>query len=120
MAIKLTLNSQQVLNKTFEAVPRGYNPLEVDQYLDRVIRDYRIIEENCLVEKKEIDKLTEQIKKLESEKKVFEIENAKYEKRFEDIQNNKNVTVDNIDLMKRIAALEKFIYKLGYNPKTIK
>ena len=120
MAIKLNLTSKELLEKKFPIAPRGYDAQEVDEYLDKALRDYRIIENNCLVEKQEIEKLKNQIKDLETEKKKLEIENAKYEARFKDIKDNKNVTVENIDLMKRIAVLEKFIYKTGTNPKTIK
>ncbi len=120
MAIKLTLSSEEILNKKFPASPRGYNPLEVDQYLDLVLRDYRLIEQNCLVEKKEIEKLNEAIKELEKKNNALEIENVKYQKRFEDIKDNKNITIDNMDLYKRIAALEKALYKIGINPQTIK
>lgn len=120
MAIKLNLSAQDILDMKFSVAPRGYDSLQVDEYLDKVLRDYRLIESNCLVEKKEIDKLTAQLKQVEEEKKALEIENAKYKKRFEDIKDNKNVTVENIDLIKRIGVLEKYIFKTGVNPKTIK
>ena len=120
MAIKLTLTSEELLDKKFAASPRGYNPLEVDQYLDLVLRDYRLIEQNCLVEKKEIERLNETIKELEKKINALEIENVKYQKRFEDIKDNKNITIDNMDLYKRISALEKALYRLGINPQTIK
>lgn len=120
MAIKLKLNSQQILDQKFNAVPRGYNPLDVDRYLDLVLSDYRVIEANCLMAKKEIEEKDERIRVLEEEKKRLEIQNAKYEKRLEDIKDNKSVTVENIDLIKRISVLEKFIYNHGWNPKTIK
>lgn len=120
MAIKLTITSSELLNKKFNNVPRGYDPFDVDEYLDKVIRDYRLVEANCLMEKKEIDKLEVTIKTLESKIKELEIENAKYEQRLKNIKDNKNVTIDNIDLIKRIRALETYIYRTGVNPNTIK
>ena len=41
MAIKLKLNSKEILEMKFPNVPRGYDPLYVDEYLDKVIRDYK-------------------------------------------------------------------------------
>ena len=40
MAIKLVLTAEQIGNKIFKGVPRGYDPYEVDKFLDMVIRDY--------------------------------------------------------------------------------
>lgn len=120
MAIKLNISSEELLNTKFKAAPRGYEPLAVDQFLDRILRDYRTIEANCLVEQREIDRLNNQLKELEEVNKKIEIENAKYEARLKDIGDNKNVTVENIDLIRRIRVLEKALYKVGINPNTIK
>lgn len=120
MAIKLSVTSKEILENKFKVSPRGYDPFDVDQFLDKILKDYRVIESNYLVSSKEIDALKNQIKQLEEEKKQLEIENAKYAKKFEGIKDNKNVTIDNIDLMKRISRLEKFIYNNGFDPKTIK
>lgn len=120
MAIKLSVTSKEILENKFKVSPRGYDPFDVDQFLDKILKDYRVIESNYLVASKEIDALKNQIKQLEEEKKQLEIENAKYAKKFEGIIDNKNVTIDNIDLMKRISRLEKFIYNKGFDPKTIK
>ena len=57
MAIKLSLSSKQILNKEFRGQTPGYNPLEVDEFLDLILRDYKTIEENCLVGKKELSDL---------------------------------------------------------------
>ena len=120
MAIKLNLNSKEILETKFPNVPRGYDPLYVDQYLDKVIRDYKLVEMNYLVESSEIDSLKAKISSLEQELEKLTIENEKYASRLKGISENNNVTVDNIDLMKRISVLEKFLYQHGYNPTTIK
>ena len=49
MGIKLFLSSEQILNHCFAAVPKGYDPLDVDEYLDRIIADYRTVESNLLI-----------------------------------------------------------------------
>lgn len=120
MAIKLRLNSKEILETKFQNVPRGYDPLMVDEYLDKIIRDYRLVEANYLVERRDIDSLQETIKKLEQENGELQILVNKYESRLKDIKDSDQVTVDNIDLIKRINQLEKFLYHHGYVPSDIK
>lgn len=120
MAIKLNLNSQEILDKKFPAVPRGYDPLLVDEYLDKVIKDYSTVESNVLEEASTIAKLKEEIEKLKKENQDLKIENGKYQERFSNIKATDNVTADNIDLLKKINRYETFLYKMGYNPNNIK
>ena len=120
MAIKLVLSSKTILEKTFKAAPKGYEAFEVDEFLDRILRDYQTIERNYLVEESEIEALRQRIRELEEENKTISIELSKYKKRFENIKDNDNVTESNIDLVKRINVYEKFLWNHGFNPKTIK
>lgn len=120
MAIKLKLNSQEILETQFPNAPRGYDPLSVDEYLDKIIRDYKLVEQNQLLEEKEVVSYKERISKLEQEIQELKILVSKYEARLKDINENDNVTVENIDLVKRINQLEKFLYKHGYMPDQIK
>lgn len=120
MAIKLNLNSKEILEMKFPNVPRGYDPLYVDEYLDKIIRDYKIIEANHLIENSEIASLKTKIAALEKENENLKIDNEKYASRLKDINENDNVTTSNIDLIKRINVLEKFLYQHGYIPSQIK
>ncbi len=120
MAIKLGMTSTQILEKVFPGVPRGYDPFTVDEFLDRVIKDYRLIEANALIDIKEIDNLNNQIEKLKKEKQELEIELGKYKERFSNIKESDNVTTDNIDLIKKINKYEKFLYSKGFKPDEIK
>ena len=120
MAIKLVMTSSKILEKVFPGAPRGYDPFLVDEFLDAILKDYQTIEANVLASKQEIDDLESKIKKLEEEKGKLEIELGKYKERFANIKESDNVTQDNMDLIKKINKYEKFIYKIGYNPHTIK
>ena len=120
MAIKLGLTSKEILDKVFPGVPRGYDPFMVDEYLDKVIKDYLLVENNVLEDKSFVTGLYEQIEKLKKEKQELEIELGKYRERFSNIKASDNVTSDNMNLIKTINKYEKFIYQLGYNPKSIK
>lgn len=120
MAIKLVMTSKLILDKTFPGAPRGYDPFLVDEFLDSIIKDYLTIESNVLASKEEIDSLEKKINKLELENHKLEIELGKYKERFANIKESDNVTHDNMDLLKKINKYETFIYKMGYNPQTIK
>lgn len=120
MAIKLVLNSEVILNKKFPAVPRGYDPLFVDEFLDKVLMDYRLIEASKVVAKSDVTALEKRIKELEKSNEELRIENNKYKSRLENINEGDTVTKDNIHLVKRINVLEKYLYNHGVNPKTIK
>ena len=120
MAIKLTLNSKEIFEKEFSPVPRGYDPLAVDEFLDKILVDYKTIESNYLVEKKDIESLRDKINRLEKENNELTIKVKSYEGRLKDIKDNDVVTIDNIDLIKKINRYEVFLYQPGYIPDDIK
>ena len=120
MAIKLVLSSKAILDKTFSPAPKGYQAFEVDEFLDKILRDYETIESNYLVETNLVESLKARIKSLEEENKALSIEVGRYKKKFENLKDTDNVNESNIDLVKRINIYEKFLWNHGFNPKTIK
>ena len=92
----------------------------MDEFLDKVLKDYLEVENNFLMKKEEIDALNQKVELLNKEKQKLEIELGKYKERFSNIKASDNVTTDNMDLIKKINKYETFIYKMGYNPHTIK
>ena len=120
MGIKLFLSSSEILNHVFSAVPKGYDPLDVDEYLDKIISDYRVVESNLLIKKEEKETLEKRIEFLTNEIKRLEIENARLNSRLSDIKPTDSVNSDNIKYIKRINQLETFLYKEGYDPTSIK
>ena len=64
MAIKLVLSADEIGNKVFKGVPRGYDPYEVDKYLDLIIMDYEKVENNQLMSNAEIEALKKKISSL--------------------------------------------------------
>ena len=120
MAIKLVLSSETIGEKVFKGVPRGYDPYEVDKYLDQIILDYEKVEENYLMSKEEIDDLNAKIKKLEEERHFFELEMNKIKSKYSNVKPGDNVNDENIQLIKRINVLERFLWQNGFNPNNIK
>ena len=120
MATKLNLTAQKILDEVFPAVPRGYDPLLVDQFLDKIIQDYVVIESNELIEKQEIEALRNELARLKEENYRLDIENGKYKTRFANIKDSPDVTRDNMDLIRKIDKYEKYLYNLGVNLDDIK
>ena len=121
MAVKLFLNSQTIINHVFPVVGRNaYNATEVDKFLDAIIQDYKLVESNTLVLKKEFDEMKEKNRSLEQDKRNLEVELEKYKAKFANINPGDNVNSDNIELVRRNNVLEKFLWAHGFNPDTIK
>ena len=121
MAVKLFLNSQAIINHVFPIISKNaYDATEVDKFLDVVLADYRLVESSTLVVTKEYENLLKKSKTLEAEKRKLEVELEKYKVKFANIKSADGVTTDNIELVRRISVLEKFLWAHGYNPDTIK
>ncbi len=102
---RITLSPQDILEKEFKIDTRGYRLKEVDQFLDVIIGDYeefaKIIKEN----EKEKEDLLEQIMNLKQE-----VRNLKMSIEIAQSGNNEHKEVTNVDIMKRLAQLEKIVY----------
>ena len=120
MAIKLVLTAEEIGNKIFKGVARGYDPYEVDKYLDEIISDYEKVESNFLLSKAEVDSQKKKIESLESRIKELELEIGRYKTKYSNIKPTDSVTDENINYLKRINALERFLWQNGFNPNNIK
>ncbi len=102
---KISLTTQDILNKDFKIDARGYRPQEVDKFLDLIIADYT--EFNTLLKKqeKEIQVLTEKNMKMKQE---YHKLRSRYEALNE--ENSSNGSVSNVDLLRRISQLEKAVF----------
>ena len=59
-----SLTTKDILQKEFKTSMRGYNPTEVDEYLDEVIRDYESYNKELTQLKAENDRLLSKIDEL--------------------------------------------------------
>ena len=118
--ISLQLNSKSILDKTFNSSTPGYNALEVDEFLDKIINDYKIVETNFLTNIKYVQSLANEIQQLKKTVETLDIENKSLKSKISGIGDVSKVNYTNIDMVKRINALEKALWKLGVNPTNIK
>lgn len=118
--MKLVLTSKQLLEKIFPEAIHGYNPLDVDEFIDLIINDYKEVEKNHLLTKSEMTRLNGRLEKLRVENENLLIENKSLKKRLDGIKSSDTPNKDNIELIKRINKLEGFLWKHGFSPEDIK
>ena len=119
MAKDLNFTSEKLYNFKFKAKDRGYDPEQVDMVLDKIIQDYCQYEENVnrgneqliaqIAELRRLNaQLTEQLQKEKNRVKYLP-------------RDQKEVHIDNYELLLRIGKLESIIFeKLNINPDDIK
>ena len=117
MANKLNYDGKSLLNIKFSPNQKGYNSLEVDQVLDKIIKDYEFLTStiNELVEKAE-----QQKSKYDDLKKEFDrvtLQLATVQKKFDALKRVSNVTDDNYTLVNKVAAYERVLHRKGVNLK---
>ena len=116
----ISLNAEQILRKTFTPNVKGYDPDEVDSFLDRVIRDYQSFESYYKDSKQYIVELELQLRKSRETNNGLTVENAKLTSRLAGVKDPSEVTSSSLQYVNRIAKLEKEIWRLGGNPENIK
>lgn len=100
------LTPKEIVEKDFNLSMRGYNPTEVDEYLDIIIRDYDrfITEINELRDR--VQELEEQLDgKQETVQVVEEVSDASAVPVSEDA-----AQVTNFDILKRLSNLERHVF----------
>ena len=119
MPLKLKLDENKIYHKEFEGTKPGYNALQVDSFLDIVIKDYEMMDNYIASAEETIEDLTKMNKMLKDRLAQIEANNAVMNEKLKNISDNENASLSNLDLLKRISALEQALYKAGINPNTI-
>ena len=113
------LDSNKIYHKEFEGSKPGYDALQVDSFLDIVIKDYDSMENYVTATDKTIEDLQSKVKMLNEQLSKVEAENVNLNARLGDIKDNQETSLSNLEHLKRISALEKALSKAGINPNTI-
>ena len=117
MANKLNYDAKTILNIKFSPAQKGYNSLEVDETFDKIISDYlntastieELVRENAKCQTKNSE-LKKQVETLN-----FELNSLK--KKFDALKQASSINGDNYELIQKISAYERVLYKKGINPK---
>lgn len=114
------LTPKQIVEKDFKQSMRGYNPEEVDEFLDAIIRDYDafITEINYLTE--ENQKLNSEINRLKERNRDIEsgVETGTSESSESYSERNEQARVSNFDMLKRISNLEREVFGSKLNEES--
>ena len=95
---KLIHTSEDILQKDFSIKMRGYDQVEVDQFLDEIIKDYGTFN-------REIARLKDENKQLKSQ-----VDQLNREQEFNTDAPKQNQTVTNFDILKRLSNLEQKVF----------
>ena len=99
---KLNLTPEEILNKEFNVDFKGYSPSEVDTFLDTVLEDYQIMEEN-------VQQLLDTISDLQNQVKDLTSKNIDLEGRKVAFDLSNTTSYSSVDILKRISRLEEQI-----------
>ncbi|HLS08248.1 cell division regulator GpsB [Lentibacillus sp.] len=92
---RIQLTGKDILEKDFKTAMRGYNQEEVDEFLDTIIQDYEVFNQ-------EIDKLRQENERLRKQSDQTRSRQA-----------TPNHQV-NYDILKRVSNLEKAVFGNKY------
>lgn len=109
-------NADELLEKEFEIVNKGYSPKEVDAFLDEIIADYETIkeiEDYYKVQNVALQK-TNSILRAKIEELEMQIDMSKG-KGYQPVDSSSN-----IDLIKKIAMLEGELYQTKLQLEEVK
>ncbi len=98
---KLTYSARDILQKEFKTKVRGYDSIEVDEFLDNVIKDYEAYNQELLALKEENHRLVNKVDQLTQNQAT--LSRMKQEA-------PKTTAVTNFDILKRLSNLEKEVF----------
>lgn len=102
MDARFKLSIQDVLEKQFHIDFKGYSSVEVDEFLDDVIKDYQQYETLVAELGAHLQNYEKEVATLKA--KVIELEGK-------NSVNTESVQISNVDLLKRISKLEAEVFK---------
>ncbi len=97
---KLIYSARDILQKEFKTKVRGYDSIEVDEFLDNVIKDYEAYNQELLALKEENHRLVNKVDQLTQNQ-------ATLSRMKQDAP--KTTAVTNFDILKRLSNLEKHV-----------
>lgn len=93
------LTQREIVDKDFKNKLRGYDPEEVDEFLDLIIQDYKSFQDEIDELKADNDRL---IKELDETSKQSDLRAQS--------QGTNQSTVTNFDILKRLSNLERHVF----------
>jgi len=117
--MKTKHTSESLLNKKFTPAEKGYDPLEVDEFFDGIIEDYKLFEKELSETSKKCAKQADDIEACKKELRKAELCVAETKKQYGAMPKDKGVSQDNVKLLKKIDIYERALWKKGIDPKKL-
>jgi DivIVA domain-containing protein len=99
----LIYSPKDILQQEFKTKMRGYDPVEVDEFLDNIIKDYETYSKELLALQEENDKLSAKIAQLSKTQGTQTRVQPQAEA-------PKSAAVTNFDILKRLSNLERGVF----------
>ena len=115
----ISLNSKLILEKAFTPHGNGYDPDEVDSFLDQIIHDYIAFELYYKESKQYTVSLENSLREAREKISNLEVLNASLNAKVGGVKDSDKVSSENIALLNRIRKLETELYKRGVDPNSI-
>lgn len=96
----INFTPKDILQKEFKAKMRGYDPADVDSFLDSVIKDYEAFQKENQQLKDENERLLDKVDELSKQASVSKVS--------DDVQPSAGTT--NVDVLKRLSNLERRVF----------
>lgn len=117
MANKVNYDGKTLLNIKFSPKQKGYDPLEVDQIFDNIIKDYEAMSASISSLTSMNEQLQSKIADLKKEVTKEKLQIATLKEQLDALKKTSNVTEDNYELVKKVAAYERVLHRKGVNLK---
>lgn len=97
----LIYSQNDILQQEFKTKMRGYDPAEVDEYLDNIIKDYETYNKEILALQEENERLQAKVNQLSKSQQVASRISS---------EQPKSAAVTNFDILKRLSNLEREVF----------
>lgn len=101
----VNLTPKEIVNKHFKPKMRGYDPADVDEFLDKVIQDYETFTKENQRLQMENDRLVSKVDELTKQVAVGKSGQAA----------RSTSNVNNMDILKRLSNLERRVFGAQLN-----
>ncbi|HGF8074812.1 TPA: cell division regulator GpsB [Enterococcus faecium] len=111
----LVYSPKDILQQEFKTKMRGYDPVEVDEFLDNIIKDYETYSKELLALQEENDRLSAKVAQLSKTQGAAQT-------RVQQTEAPKSTAVTNFDILKRLSNLEREVFgkKLDQQASAVK
>lgn len=120
MDLKPKLTSHQILAKKFTPDVKGYQPEEVDRFLDEIIDDYHMLETFIKTEYQTLEAYQEQYIATKQKLQEMEVMIALLQDKVRAYETRQGLPSENLEVLRRVNALEKALWQKGVDPTKIK